>query len=290
MKMRKKKENNIEVVCAKKKKFRLWVLLVGLFACFVAVWPFYELLNLSLRGVDDFSSRLKLPVTFVWDNYVTAFTNSGFLRGLLNSVVYSGLTVVIEVLTASMAGYALSRGSAKTTKVVRAVQMTIIMVPGIVTLVGTYSMMVKLNMTNSLLALALLTSAGGIPTCSFIYMNFMNSIPISLDEAARIDGAGVFHTYFKIILPQLKAITITRTIMIAIGAWNNYLLPLYLINDARKKTIILVIRSAFSMTGGDRNLGLACATCALGICPILILYSLMQRKIIESQIGAGVKG
>ena len=289
--MEKKRKNNTDIVKRKKKKkFRLWVLLAAVFICVIAAWPFYELLNLSLREASDYSSRLKLPTVIILTNYVTALKDSSIWIGLKNSVIYSGLTVLIEIFCASMAGYSLSRGSAKTTRIVRAVQMTIIMVPGIVTLVGTYSMMVKLNMSNSLTALALLTAAGGIPTCSFIYMNFMNSIPISLDEAARIDGAGVFQTYFKVILPQLVPITVTRTIMIAIGAWNNYLLPLYLLNNERKKTSILVIRSAFSMTGGDRDLGLACATCALGILPILVLYCIMQRRIIESQIGSGVKG
>lgn len=289
--MEKNRKTNTETVTVKKKrKIRLWVLLIGLLVCFIAAWPFYELINLSLRESSDFGSRLKLPTVVVWDNYATALKDTRIWVGLKNSVIYSALTVIIELFCASMAGYSLSRGSARTTRIVRAVQMTIIMVPGIVTLVGTYSMMVKFNMTNNLTALALLTAAGGIPTCSFIYMNFMNSIPISLDEAARIDGAGVFQTYFRVILPQMVPITVTRTIMIAIGAWNNYLLPLYLLNDERKKTSILVIRSAFSMTGGDRNLGLACATCALGILPILVLYCIMQRKIIESQISAGVKG
>lgn len=289
--MEKNRKTNTETVTVKKKrKFRLWVLLIGLLACFIAAWPFYELINLSLRGASDFSSRLKLPTMVVWDNYATALKSPKIWIGLKNSVIYSAATVIIELFCASMAGYSLSRGSVRTTRIVRTVQMTIIMVPGIVTLVGTYSLMVKFNMTNNLVALALLTAAGGIPTCSFIYMNFMNSIPISLDEAARIDGAGIFQTYFKVILPQMVPITVTRTIMIAIGAWNNYLLPLYLLNDERKKTSILIIRSAFSMTGGDRNLGLACATCALGILPILVLYCIMQRKIIESQIGAGVKG
>ncbi len=274
----------------KKKKFRLWILILGIVLCLIMLWPFYELLTMALRGRTDFASKLKFPNPVVWDNFATALKDARIWTGLANSLIYAGLTVIIEIGCASMAGYSLSRGSAKTTRVVRGFQMTIIMVPGIVTLVGTYSLMVKLGLTNSLTALAFLSAAGGIPTCSFIYMNFMNNIPVTLDEAARIDGAGIFATFFRVILPQLAPITVTRTIMIAIGAWNNYLLPLYLLNDERKKTSILVVRSAFSAGTGGRNLGLACATCAMCIIPIIIVYCIMQRRIIASQIGSGVKG
>jgi raffinose/stachyose/melibiose transport system permease protein len=283
--MKKIKEN-----FKKNKKFRWWILIVSIIVCFIAAWPFYQLVTLSLRDVTDFESRLRFPKVLVWENYKTLLQGSEIWIGFKNSLIYSGLTVLIEITCASMAGYSLSRGSRNTTKAIRTIQMLIIMVPGIITLVGTYSLMIKFGLTNNLVALAFLTAAGGMPSCSFIYMNFINSIPVSLDEAARIDGAGVGSTFFRIILPQLGPITVTRAIMIGIGAWNNYLMPLYLLNDSRKKTIILIIRSAFSMTGGDRNLAMACATCTVGILPVIVVYMLLHRKIIESQIGASIKG
>lgn len=274
----------------KKKKFRWWILIVAVLACALMAWPFYQLLNFSLREFTDIENRLGLPKVFYWQNYIDVLSNSDLWIGFKNSIIFSGLTVLIEITCASMAGYSLSRGSKKTTRSVKTVQMLIMMVPGVVTLVGTYSLMIKLNLTNSLVALAFLTAAGGIPSCSFIYMNFINSIPIALDEAARIDGANIFQTFFKIILPQLAPITITRTIMIAIGAWNNYLMPLYLINDAEKRPIILVIRQAFAQTGGKGNLALACATTTIGILPVIAVYCVLQKRIIASQLGSSIKG
>jgi len=278
------------VVKKKHKKFRWWILVTALVICLFAAWPLYELINLSLRDITDIGSRLTLPEVLKWENYVTVLSKSDLWIGFKNSIIYSALTVIIEIGCASMAGYSLSRGSKKTTRTVKTVQMLIMMVPGIVTLVGTYSLMIKLNLTNSLLALAVLTAAGGIPSCSFIYMNFINSIPVTLDEAARIDGANMWQTFFKIILPQLAPVTITRTIMIAIGAWNNYLMPLYLINDAEKRPVILVIRAAFAMTGGKRNLAVACATCTIGILPVIVVYCILQKRIIQSQLGSSIKG
>ena len=269
---------------------KIIIVIIALIACGILAWPFYQLINFSLRDITDFESRLSWPKEMIWENYSEVISNKDLWLGFKNSIIFAGLTVFIEIGCASMAGYSLSRGSKKTTKTVKTVQMLIMMVPGIVTLVGTYSLMIKLNLTNSLVALAFLTAAGGIPSCSFIYMNFINSIPIALDEAARIDGANMFQTFFLIILPQLAPITITRTIMIAIGAWNNYLMPLYLINDAEKRPIILVIRNAFAMTGGKGNLALACATCTIGILPVIAVYCILQKRIIQSQIGSSIKG
>ena len=274
----------------RKKRFRLWILIVAIIVCAIALWPLYELINLSLRDITDYSSRLTWPVITKWENYLTALQKSELWTGFKNSIIYAGSTIIIEIVFASMAGYGLSRGSQKTTKSIKAVQMLIMMVPGIITLVGTYALMIKLNLTNNLFALALLTAAGGIPSCSFIYMNFINSIPVALDEAARIDGANVTNTFFRIILPQLAPITITRAIMIAIAAWNNYLMPLYLINDSRKLPIILVIRASFSSTGGNRDLAMACATCTIGILPVILVYSILQKRIIQSQLGSSIKG
>lgn len=269
---------------------KIIIVMIALIACGILAWPFYQLINFSLRDITDFESRLLWPKETVWENYSEVISNDDLWLGFKNSIIFAGLTVFIEIGCASMAGYSLSRGSKRTTRAVKTVQMLIMMVPGIVTLVGTYSLMIKLNLTNSLVALAFLTAAGGIPSCSFIYMNFINSIPVALDEAARIDGANMFQTFFMIILPQLAPITITRTIMIAIGAWNNYLMPLYLINDAEKRPIILVIRNAFAMTGGKGNLALACATCTIGILPVIAVYCILQKRIIQSQIGSSIKG
>ena len=123
----------------------------------------------------------------------------------------------------------------------------------------------------------------------FMYVNFVVSIPVALDEAAAIDGAGVLRTFAQIIMPQLKAVTVTRIIMSATGCWNNYLMPMYLLQDKSKFTIILVIKSAFNRTNGVGNLPKACATCALGLLPVIVLYLFLQKYIIEGQIDSSVK-
>ena len=123
----------------------------------------------------------------------------------------------------------------------------------------------------------------------YMYVNFVVSIPKALDEAAEIDGAGVLRTFFQVIMPQLKAVTVTRIIMAATGSWNNYLMPMYLLQDKAKFTVILVIKTAFNRTNGMGDLPRACATCALGLLPIILLYLFLQKYIIEGQIDSSVK-
>ena len=167
--------------------------------------------------------------------------------------------------------------------------MGIMMIPGLALLVGTYSLMVKMNMDNSLWGLSLLSAAGAIPGTMFLYANFIVAIPTSLDEAAAIDGAGVIRTFFSIIMPQLKAITVTQIIFAATGSWNNYLMPMYLLQKKSLFTIIQVIKATFNQSNGNSNLPLACATCALGLLPIIILYLFLQKYIIQGQIDSSSK-
>ena len=152
------------------------------------------------------------------------------------------------------------------------------MIPGVALLVGTYGLMVKFHMTNTLYGLALLSAAGGIPGTMFMYVNFVVSIPVALDEAAAIDGAGVLRTFAQIIMPQLKAVTVTRIIMSATGCWNNYLMPMYLLQDKSKfLRLSLSSNPRSTVLTALENLPKACATCALGLLPVIVLYLFLQK-------------
>lgn len=146
-------------------------------------------------------------------------------------------------------------------------------------------MMVKFEMINKIWALSLQTAAIGMSSTMFFYTSFIVSISKDLDEAAAIDGAGIFRTFFRIIMPQLKPVTVTRLIMIAVGAWNNYAMPTYLLTDSRKATVILTVRKAFYTAAGSvQNVPLACAMCAVALLPVIFVYVFLQRYIIEGQL------
>lgn len=274
----------------KKKKITtpIWRYFIFIALIIVYILPIYVLINMSLREVTDIRSRLYPPIEIKWDNY-SEVLNKSFFNSLKNSAFIMVWTVIVEILFGSMAAYGLVRSKSKVAERFASINLGIMMIPGLALLVGTYSLMVRVNLVNSLWGIIFLSAAGGLPATTFMYMNYIKSIPIALDEAAVIDGASVFRTYISIIMPQLKAVTVTRMIMTAIGSWNNYLMPVFLLQKKSKHTIILLIKSAFDSAGSVGNLPQAAATCALGLLPIIILYIFAQRYIIEGQIDSAVK-
>ena len=268
-----------------------WYYALAFLFVLVYLLPIYVLLNLSIRTVQTMSSALAIPPmsTWNWSNYLSSLRNVDIWNGFRNSLIIAGATIAVEITISALAAYGMARSTSKLTQHMRTINILIMMIPGIALLVGTYGLMVKLKMVNSLLGLALLSAAGGIPGTMFMYVNFIVSIPRALDEAAEIDGAGVLRTFFSIILPQLKAVTVTRVIMTAVGSWNNYLMPMFLLTDKSKYTSILVIKAAFAGSNGVKDTPLACATCVIGLVPIIAIYLAMQRFIIEGQMDSAVK-
>lgn len=274
-----------------KKKTRISVLnfVVSFLLILIYLLPIYILFTMSLRTMQDTGSMLKFPSIINLGNYISVFRDTSMLRSFKNSIIVVLITLVVEITFSALGAYGIARSSNKLTNLIRHGSMAIMMIPGTALLVGTYSLMVKTHMANTLWGLALLTAASGMAGAMFMYVNFIVAIPVALDEAAMIDGASMLQTFFFIIMPQLKAITVTRVIMSATGCWNQYLMPMYLLQDKTKHTIILVIKAAFNNANGVSNVPRACATCVIGILPIIILYLFLQRYIIEGQIDSAVK-
>ena len=122
----------------------------------------------------------------------------------------------------------------------------------------------------------------------YLYTNFINAIPESLDEASAIDGCNVFQSFFKIILPQLKPVTVTVLILNGVGIWNEYAYGLYILQKPKTYTLTLMISQYFSTGGKDFN-GAAAAAC-IAIMPIVIAYICLQKYFIQGTIDSAVKG
>lgn len=271
------------------KKSYWWCYVIAIVLLIIYLLPVYVMGNLSFRTIQDLGSKIQLPEIVNLGNYIKVFKTGDIWVGFQNSIILVVETVVVEIVFSALGAYGLARSSNKLSEAIRTVNMGVMMIPSVALLVGTYSLMVNFHMSNTLWGLALLSAAGGIPGTMFMYVNFVASIPVALDEAATIDGANPLQTFFRIIMPQLKAVTVTRIIMSATGSWNNYLMPMYLLQEKSKHTIILVIKSAFNSSNGVGDLPYACATCVIGLLPVIILYLFLQRYIIEGQIDSAVK-
>ena len=187
-----------------------WYYALAIVFVVVYLLPIYVLMNLSVRTVQTMNSALAWPALsdWNWSNYFSSLGNSDIWMGFKNSIIIAAATIVVEIVVSALAAYGIARSTSRITAHIRTMNILIMMIPGIALLVGTYGLMVKLKMVNTLLGLALLSAAGGIPGTMFMYVNFIVSIPQALDEAAAIDGASIMRTFFSIILPQLKAVTV----------------------------------------------------------------------------------
>lgn len=274
-----------EILDTREHSGRILDYVISAFLILLYLLPIYVLINLSLRYLTDLTPRLYWPSEVTFSNYIEAFANDSLWRSMLNSAVYVAEVVALEVILGGLASYGLARAGGKIADALRTFNMSVMMIPTLSLLVGTYSLMVKFGMVNKLWALSLQTAAMGMAGTMFFYTSFIVTIPRELDEAAAIDGAGILRTYVHVVFPQMKAITVTRIIMIAVGTWNNYAMPSYLLTNTEKSTVILIVRKAFYIAAGSvQNTPLACAECAVALLPVMLLYIFLQRYIIEGQL------
>lgn len=285
MKTEKHEKTAMKKLYASDPKVSRGVYLVSGILILLYLLPIYVMLNQSFRYITDLTPRLYLPEKWTFDNYAQAFRDPNLLNGFKNSFLYVAEVCALEVFLGGLAAYGLARSGGKVSSFLRTFNICVMMIPGLSLLVGTYSLMVKFHMINKIWALSLQSAAIGMAGTMFFYTAFIVSIPKDLDEAAAIDGAGVLRTFFQIILPQLKPVTVTRVIMVAVGTWNNYAMPTYLLTNSSKATVILTVRKAFYTAAGSvQNVPLACAECAVALAPIILLYLLLQKYIIEGQL------
>lgn len=264
-------------------KYLLSVVIVGIY-----LLPILVVAVTSLKPVTDHSSRLALPEVIYWGNYLKAFNAGGLLNAIKNTMIITFFVVVIEVFAGCMGAYPLARNRSRLNKVVKALIMGVMMVPGLSIVVGVYSTLVNLHAISTYWGIIIVTAAFGLPLSIYLYSNFISSIPRTLDEAAAIDGAGAAQTFLHIILPQLKPVTVSVIIMKGVGAWNEYGYSLYILQKPQMYNITLTIKQFFAESMNDLNA--AAAGAVLGILPVIVIYLFLQKYFIQGSLDSAVKG
>ena len=259
-----------------------WCYIVAVLLILIYLLPIYIMLNLSFRTIQDVGSKLSLPAMWNFQNYIDVFKSGDLWLGFKNSIVLVVETVVLEIVFSALAAYGLARSNGKIAESIRNVNMGIMMIPGVALLVGTYGLMVKFHMTNTLYGLALLSAAGGIPGTMFMYVNFVVSIPVALDEAAAIDGAGIWQRIIHIMIPAIKKLAGTLLILQIISVFQIMYEPMVLTkggpDNASLSLMQLMWQYAF---GGSMNYGKASAVAVIVTLILLVMtaiYSYFDRK------------
>jgi len=279
---------------AKNKKLRKelkkdwWKYLVAVVLSVVYLLPIYVVLVTSLKTKTDFSSRLVPPTELHFENYVRVFLESGIINAYKNTAIIAVGTIFLIIILGCLAAYPMARCKNRLAKIVRLYVLGVMMIPGICMIVGVYSTLISINAESTYWGMILVLTAFYLPLAIFMYSNFIGGIPVSLDEAAMVDGAGPIQTFFRVILPQLKPVTVSVILIQGIAVWNEFEYALYLLQKPSVYNITLVVKQFFSGMNKELNVAAACAVVA--ILPILVVYIVLQRYFIEGAMNSAIKG
>ena len=231
--------------------------------------------------------QLNIPSEIhILDNYKVVFEKGNIVQGFINSVVITGISVAIILLCSSMLSYYIARVKNRVSY-----SLYIYFIMGMTTpisLVTTFQMLKMIKLLNTKLGVILIFCSILIPFASFIYVGFIKSIPMEMDEAAIIDGSGPYRLFASIILPLLKPASFTCLILVFMSVWNDAQIVLFFLSRSEDWTMPLNIYRFFSYYRRDWNyiFGSVC----LSTLPVIILYLFGQRYIIEGMISGAVKG
>ncbi|MEK8128245.1 carbohydrate ABC transporter permease [Paenibacillus filicis] len=233
-------------------------------------------------------SAWALPETFSFANYITVWNQINIPGVFMNSLIITVASVVFILLISSAAAYQLVRRPGIVSNVIFLGILSSLVIPFQTLMIPLVKIAKELGLIDSLYGLIFIYCGFGVPLALFLYHGFIKAIPRELEEAAHIDGSGVFGVFFRILLPLMKPITSTIAILHTLWIWNDFLLPLIMLTSAKNKTIPL----ASSIYFGEYNneYGLAMAALTFAIIPMVIFFLLMQKYIIQGITAGAVKG
>lgn len=229
---------------------------------------------------------LSLPSHLVFENYQHVIETGSILRGYANSIVITVGAVVLILLCGVVTGIVISRRRKRDSKAIY--YYYLFGLTATMQMVTTYSLMIQLKLNESYLGVILVFTAINLPFAVMTFSSFVTGVPREIDEAALIDGAGPFRLIFQILLPILKPVMVTNLIIAAIGVWNNFQVPLYLMSSSSKMTIPMTVFNFYGLYSRSWNYVFAALT--ITILPVIVLYLCLQKYIVAGMTAGAVKG
>jgi raffinose/stachyose/melibiose transport system permease protein len=258
-------------------------------ACLAALVPLVTIVMLAFKTDDEYRTTAPLSPPGNWlnlDNFVTAFTQGGMLMGFVNTGIILVVSVVGTILIGTMAAYAIDRFRFRGRKLVLGGFLLATLVPSVTTQVATFQVISALDLFNTRGA-AILIFMGTDIVAIYIFLQFMQSIPVSLDEAAMLDGASRFTVYWRIVLPLLKPAIATVVIIKGIAVYNEFYIP-FLYMPSQDLGVISTSLFRFMGPFGAQWEVIAAGT-LLVIVPTLIAFLFLQRYIYNGLTAGATK-
>ncbi len=269
---------------AKGRSFWTHVVLISL--SLFALAPFAWMVLASLKPLSEVESVNPVPTEWRWDNYAKVFEQVPFARYYFNSVFVAAWVTVLVVLTSAMAGYAFARLRWPGRDLLFRAYLGTMMIPGLVTMIPNYSLMVNMKLLDSFQGLVIPAAFSAFGT--FMLRQFMMSVHPALDEAAEIDGARPWQIFWDIVMPLCKPGLATLAIFTFMGSYGSFFWPLIMVKSEHLRT--LPIGMLFFDTVYGRQTNLLMAASVMNVIPLVALFVAGQKFFVRGILLGGVKG
>lgn len=270
---------------------------LAILAAMLVLVPFAWLVCASFKRNDDFFTSLFLPrgegfLGIGWDrltldHFRSLLSQTGIIRALLVSVFLSSVTAVLATLCCAMAGYALAKLQFRGRRVLTAIVLIAVIIPGPLLLAPGYQLLYRLDLLNTFAGLILPAIAPAFGVYLF-RQAALSSVPTALLEAARIDGCGELRSFFLIALPLLRPMIGTFLLLTFLGTWNNFIGPQIVLQDPEKFPLAVAVAQLRGVYYQDY--GMLMAGTFISIIPVMALFLLLQREFIAGLTAGAVKG
>jgi multiple sugar transport system permease protein len=267
-----------------------WIWVAVVLIILFCLFPFYWLINVSLKTGADLSSSSLVPPHPSLDNYSSIFKNNDFTNGLKNSAIVAFSVTILALLFGSFAAYALARLKLRGKFIVLGIVLSVTTFPQIAIAAPLFKLWTDIGLYNTRIGLIIPYLTFALPLAIYILTSFFKEIPKDLEEAALVDGATHFQAFRKVVVPLAAPGLATAGILTFIAAWNEFLLAITLTTSPAAKTVPAAIASFTGSTQFEVPLGTMSAASVVISIPLIILVLLFQKRIVAGLTAGAVKG
>lgn len=270
---------------------RLGTILSYIFIVFMTIVTLFPFIYMIIAGFMTFQESISIPPTlwpakFQWGNINEVFEAAPFVRYFFNTVFVSGITTLGTVLTTILAGFAFVKLEFKNKGILLLVMISLLMVPYEAIVFTNYRTIARMGLLDTYAALIIPSLASVFYI--FYFKNYLSSIPISYYKAAKIDGCTDLEFIWKIMIPLSKPALVTIGILSFISGWNSFLWPLLVTNSTKLRLLNNGLSAFATESGTSMHLQMSAAT--LTIIPVVIIYFIFKKQIIQGVAKNGIKG
>lgn len=256
----------------------------------VFLYPLFLTINNSFKTFGEvMKDVIALPQTFTFDNYAYVWKFINYPRLFLNNTIITVLGLLGIIIISSIAAYKLSRTNTKWSGLLYILCIMPMLIPFQSIMLTVLQLARKIGLDGSTWGLGMLYWGFGAPLAVFIYHGFVKGIPKEIDESATIDGASGFQLFFSVIFPLLKSVTTTIIIIDVMWIWNDFLLPLLMVNGSPStKTLTLAAYTFLGQYTSDWQY--AMTAMVMAVLPSIVVFIFLQKYIVKGVVAGAVKG